>query len=111
MARFAVSGWAASRWGDGFPWGTLLVNALGALIIGWFAGWIADTERPVGESVQWFFMSGVCGGFTTFSAFSLQTFALIRAGQWPAAVANAVVSVVACVVLVAIGWRMGRGTA
>jgi len=97
VSRFWLSGFVAQRFGEGFPIGTLLVNITGCLAIGFFAGLTApDGGFAVHPSTRQFFMVGICGGFTTFSAFSLQTLDLARNGEWMSAGLNAVLSVLAC---------------
>jgi CrcB protein len=73
-ARFWLSGFVAERAGEFFPLGTLVVNISGSFVVGFFAAFTAS-ERPLLVSPQFrqFFMIGVCGGYTTFSSFSLQT--------------------------------------
>jgi len=69
-------------WGA-FPWDTLLVNGLGCLVIGWVAIRTApDGAWPLAPHLRQFLMTGVCGGFTTFSVFSLETLALLQDGAW-----------------------------
>ena len=104
MARF----WTAllvARWcGEAFPWGTLLINVVGSFVIGWFASLtVAGGAMPAPVAARAFVMAGICGGFTTFSAFSLQTWELLRAGNWPAAAGNVVGSVVLCLAAVVAG--------
>jgi CrcB protein len=87
-----------------FPWGTILVNILGSLVI----GFVATVTGPNGRIVmpveaQAFVMVGLCGGFTTFSAFSLQTLELARDGRLLYAGANIVLSVVLCLAAAALG--------
>jgi fluoride exporter len=87
-----------------FPWGTILVNILGSLVIGFFATFTGPDGRiVVPMDARAFVMVGLCGGFTTFSAFSLQTLDLARDGRWLQAGANITLSVVLCLVAVAIG--------
>jgi CrcB protein len=83
--------------GPGFPWGTILVNASGSLAMGAMAA-IGTATAPWPPLVRHAAMTGVLGGFTTFSAFSLQTVALASQGQWTAAAANVVLSVMVCLV-------------
>jgi CrcB protein len=91
--------------GAGFPWGTLLVNTTGSLVMGAVVA-LAD----VGASAPWSVttrhavMTGLLGGFTTFSAFSMQTLSLAMQGAWPAAMLNVVVSVVACLASCWVGY-------
>ncbi|MBX3747986.1 MAG: fluoride efflux transporter CrcB [Verrucomicrobiae bacterium] len=104
LARWGLSGWVARQFGETFPWGTLVVNVTGSFVIGCLAGWTGPDGRglmPVG--VRQFLMLGVCGGYTTFSSFSLQTLALIEDGQWLRAGANAGLSVVLCLAAVVLG--------
>jgi fluoride exporter len=90
--------------GLGFPWGTILVNILGSLVIGFVATLTGPNGRVVVPvEAQAFVMVGLCGGFTTFSAFSLQTWELARDGRLLYAGANIVLSVVLCLAAVALG--------
>jgi fluoride exporter len=89
---------------QGVPWGTVLINVLGSFIIGYFGTLTLQTGRyPASDNMRLFVMVGLCGGFTTFSSFSLQTFDLMRSGSWGKALANVVVSVVLCVAAVGAG--------
>jgi fluoride exporter len=90
--------------GLGFPWGTILVNIIGSLVIGFVATLTGPNGRVVVPvNAQAFVMVGLCGGFTTFSAFSLQTFELARDGWLMYAGANIMLSVVLCLTAVALG--------
>jgi len=104
LARFGLSG-VAARWaGETFPWGTLLINITGSFAIGFFATLTGPEGRvfaPTG--LRQFFMLGLCGGYTTFSSFSLQTLNLAQEGEWLRAGANVVGSVVLCLVAVWLG--------
>lgn len=87
-----------------FPYGTILINVLGCLAIGYFGTLTLEGEHyAVSDNLRLFVMVGLCGGFTTFSSFSLQTFDLLRAGAWGRALANVGASVVLCLVAVAAG--------
>ena len=104
VGRYWTGLLAARLWGDGFPWGTLLINVLGSFVIGGFATLtLPDGPLPAGLNLRVFVIVGLCGGYTTFSSFSLQTFLLIRAGEWGAALANAMLSVVLCLAAVTLG--------
>ena len=100
--------------GGVFPFGTLFVNVSGAIAIGFLAA-LSAPESPffVTARARLFFMTGICGGYTTFSTFSLETMALISDGQWLAASLNAVGSVLLCLAAVWVGsvaaQLMGRG--
>jgi fluoride exporter len=103
-ARFAFSGLIARHFGETFPWGTLLVNATGSFIIGLFAALTAPEGRwLVAPSFRQFFMLGICGGYTTFSSFSLQTLSLAEDGQCFKAGVNALLSLVMCLAAVWLG--------
>lgn len=102
--RLALSVLVAERVGVLFPWGTLIVNILGSFVIGLFGTLTGpDGHLPAGTSVRLFVMVGLCGGFTTFSAFSLQTLELLRLGDWPRAAIYILASVVLCLLAVWLG--------
>ena len=104
MARFWASGVLANRYGGTFPWGTLFVNVSGSFAIGLFATLTAPDGRwLVGPSGRNFFMTGICGGYTTFSSFSLQTLSLAQDDEWHYASGNAVLSVSLCLIAVWLG--------
>jgi CrcB protein len=104
MARLWLSVHVALLTGLAFPWGTILVNITGSLVIGFVATLTGPNGRVVVPvEAQAFVMVGLCGGFTTFSAFSLQTLELARDGRLLYAGANIVLSVVLCLTAVALG--------
>lgn len=102
--RYWMSGVIAQRFGETFPLGTLAVNVLGSFAIGFFATLTGTEGRwlvpPEGRT---FFMAGICGGFTTFSSFSLQTLALARDAEWLYVGINIVGSVALCLIAVWLG--------
>lgn len=100
--RLFVSRWAASAWGSRFPWGTMLVNLLGALVIGLLASLL-----EAGSTLALMLLTGVMGGFTTVSSFSLQTLDLLREGRLMAAIANVGVTLIVGLSAVAAGWMLG----
>jgi fluoride exporter len=103
LARYALSVLALPVSRD-LPWGTIGINILGSFIIGFFGTLtLAQGRYPVAENIRLFVMVGICGGFTTFSSFSLQTLELMRHGAMARAGANIVLSVVLCVAAVALG--------
>jgi len=107
VARYWASGWIAKHFGETFPWGTLLVNVTGSLVIGFFATVTSAEGRWLAASeLRMFFMVGLCGGYTTFSAFSLQTLHLARDGDWLRAGANTVASFILCLLAVWLGHVM-----
>ncbi len=103
-ARFWASGFAAERAGEFFPLGTLVVNVTGSFAIGFLVA-LTDPEGPllVSPRLREFFMIGVCGGYTTFSSFSLQTLDLVRDGDWLKAGLNTLLSFACCLTAVWLG--------
>jgi CrcB protein len=95
--RLWLSNLSIERWGQAFPIGTLIVNVTGSFIIAFFAGLAGPgalwESSPIARQ---FVMTGVLGGFTTFSSFSFQTLALADQGNWGGAAANVLLSVVLC---------------
>jgi CrcB protein len=104
VARFALSGVIAQRFGETFPWGTFVINVSGSFLIGFFATLTApDGRLLVGGTTRQFVMTGILGGYTTYSSFSLQTFALANDGQWLRAAGNATGTFVLCFLAVWLG--------
>jgi len=104
VLRFALNGLVSTQWGATFPWGTLVINVSGSFLIGFFATLTEPGGRVFASSnTRQFFMTGICGGYTTFSSFSLQTLNLARDGEWLRAGAYTVGSVVLCLVAVWLG--------
>ena len=95
VARYWFSGVVGRQFGETFPWGTLLVNVSGSFAIGLLAA-LAEPggRRFIGPTGRQFLMYGICGGYTTFSSFSLQTLTLLRDGEIAAAAGNALGSVI-----------------
>lgn len=103
LARYLLSVLALPISGS-LPWGTILINIAGSFIIGFFGTLtLASGRFPLAEPVRLFVMVGFCGGFTTFSSFSLQTLDLLRSGETLRATINIVASVALCVTAVAVG--------
>lgn len=104
IARFWCSDVAARTIGETFPWGTIIVNIIGSFIIGFAATAMGPDGRMfVGNTARTFVMVGICGGYTTFSSFSLQTLNLINDGEILAALGNVGISVFACFLAVWLG--------
>lgn len=104
MARFWLSGFVANRIGETFPFVTLFINVLGSFVIGFFAALTGpDGRYLMGTVSRQFVMIGICGGFTTFSSFSLQTLNLANEGEWLYAGLNIVSSFVLCLLAVWMG--------
>ena len=102
--RYALGREMLPQHSGSFPWSTVLINIVGCFIIGFFGTLTVTGARwAVPESTRIFVMVGLCGGFTTFSSFSLQTFDLLRSGAWGKALLNIGVSVLLCLGAVALG--------
>lgn len=109
VARYGCVTAVELRFDGGFPWGTLTVNVLGSAVIGLLtAATAAGTRWDMGDGAREFLLIGVLGGFTTFSAFSLQSLALIRDGVWLPAAAYVLGSMVLCLAGVAGGYALGN---
>ena len=110
VARFWLNGLVSSRFGETFPWGTMSVNVTGSFAIG-FIGALASPEGRMDSQSRAFatqlFMVGLCGGYTTFSSFSLQTLNLLRDREWLYAGGNIALSVALCMVAVWLGYLAG----
>ena len=103
MARYGVTLLTISL-SQRLPWGTILINIVGSFVIGFFGTLTLHGSRfAVSDNARLFVMVGICGGFTTFSSFSLQTLDLLRAGAYGRVAANIVLSVVLCVLAVGYG--------
>ena len=104
MARYGAALLLARFFGETFPWGTLFVNVTGSFVIGFFFTLTAAGGRLL-ISPDWriFVTVGICGGYTTFSSFSLQTLVLLRGGEWFPAALNVFGSVTVCLVAVWLG--------
>jgi fluoride exporter len=104
VARFWLGNVMAATLGAAFPWGTLMINVLGSFVISFFSGLTGMNHRfALSSDARIFVTVGVCGGFTTFSAFSLQTVELARNGQAGRAALYVAASVVICLAVCAFG--------
>jgi fluoride exporter len=104
VARYGLSGLVARSFGESFPWGTLIVNVLGSFLIGFVATLTGPDGRvPVSPVARQFWMPGIFGGFTTFSAFSWQTLSLAQDGELARASAYVGLSVALCLIGVWLG--------
>ena len=108
VLRFFIDGLVTSQLGASFPWGTLLINVTGSFLI----GLVFHVTEPAGRwfatpEVRLFLMTGICGGYTTFSAFSLRTLTLARSGEWLYAGSYIIASLVLCLFAVWLGYALG----
>jgi len=105
VARYLLGGWILHHsMAAKFPWGTFAVNVLGCLVIGLLSG-MAERFDAFGYGARLFLFTGLLGGFTTFSAFGLETIFLMRRGEWFFAALYIGASVVLCLLAVWVGWR------
>lgn len=102
--RFAAVQWAVADWGSSFPWGTLVVNVTGSLVIGILGALLAG--RDVDPAWRLFLITGVLGGYTTFSAFSFETLALLLEQRWIAAASYVVGSVFLGLIATGLGYGL-----
>jgi len=108
VSRYWLSTLIDARFDDAFPWGTLCVNVTGSIVIGFFANLTGPDGHYFGNvESRLFIMTGICGGFTTFSAFSLQTLNLLKDGDWVRASGYSLSSVLVCLVGVWMGHVAG----
>lgn len=105
ISRYGCSRWIATSFGETFPWGTMAVNVIGSFVIGFFATISGpDGRLIISPEIRIFVMVGFCGGYTTFSSFSLATLDLIRNRDFAEAGMNIVLSVVLCMMAVWLGY-------
>jgi fluoride exporter len=103
-ARYGVNLAAPRFLGEEFPWATLIVNVLGCVAMGYLSALLRE-KMPDDENTRLFLTTGLLGGFTTFSAFSLDFFGLMQRGETPLAVVYAAASVVLSIIAVMIGFK------
>lgn len=105
VARYALGNAMTLLLGTGFPWGTLLINVLGSFVISFFGALsVTDARFPLPFEARVFVTVGLCGGFTTFSSFSLQTVDLARAGYADRAALYVAASATLCIIACALGY-------
>ncbi|HXG48941.1 MAG TPA: CrcB family protein [Methylomirabilota bacterium] len=110
VSRALVVNWLAQRLALAPIWSTVAVNVTGSLAIGFLTAWVgrpAEDGHPVRAVAGPLLMTGFCGGYTTFSAFSLHTLQLAQSQRWWQAGANIVLSLVLCLLAVGLGWLAG----
>jgi CrcB protein len=110
VGRYWLNGIVSAKFGETFPMGTLAINVIGSFIIGILAALTVPEGRMSSETRAFatqLLMIGVCGGFTTFSSFSLQTLNLLREREWLYAGGNVLLSVALCLVAVWLGYMLG----
>lgn len=110
VARYWLNGLVSTRFGETFPLGTMAVNVAGSFVIGVLGALTLPEGRMSSETralTTQFLMIGVCGGFTTFSSFSLQTLNLVRDREWLYAGGNVLLSVFLCLIATGLGYLLG----
>jgi CrcB protein len=110
VCRYALGKWILTATGGGYPWGTFAVNAIGCFAIGLVAAAIEKGEL-VSPTMRLALIVGFLGGFTTFSSFALEAFALAKDGAWPAAAGYVLSTNVIGLAAVWVGHRVVSGTA
>ena len=106
-ARYLTGRWALAAWGPGFPWGTLIVNLLGGFLMGALVGGLARLSVP-GENWRLLLAVGVLGGFTTFSAFSLDSVVMLERGDVALAFIYILASVIGSIIALFAGLSLSR---
>ena len=107
LLRFWMSGWVYAMVGRGFPYGTLVVNVTGSLVMGFLYVWLIERTN-VGAEWRALLLIGLLGAFTTFSTFSIETLALVEDGEHLKAVINILTSVLLCLGAAWMGMVAGR---
>jgi fluoride exporter len=108
VGRFWLAGVIVARFGENFPLGTLAINVSGSFVIGILAALGATGGSAFSSpGFKQFFFVGICGGYTTFSAFSLQTLQLVQRREWLFAGGNVLLSVALCLIAVWLGYLLG----
>lgn len=110
VARYGIGGLVSDKYGTTFPWGTLVVNVSGSFVIGILAALTAPEGKMTPQSrvfATQLLVTGICGGYTTFSSFSLQTLNLLRDREWLYAGGNVLLSVILCIIAVWLGYVIG----
>lgn len=104
LLRYQINLFFTARLGEAMPWGTIIINISGSFVIGLFAALTEAGGRwPVPPEIRAFMLVGICGGYTTFSSFSLQTLTLIQSGEIGRALGNIILSVTAGLLAVWVG--------
>lgn len=106
ILRYGMSRWLTLLFGSALPWGTILINIAGSLIIGVLAAVFQGAGSSAPNEIRQFLLAGLCGGFTTFSSFSLQTLDLLQTGEPGRAALNVGLSVALGLTAVALGFML-----
>ncbi len=104
--RYLVSTWAAQRLGAGFPWGTMLINFTGSLMLAVFIAWLT-TRTTVDPRVRLLIAVGFFGAYTTFSTFAVESITLLQTGNWIGALSNILGTNLICFLGALVGFAFG----
>ena len=104
--RYWLSLWAAETFGSRFPWGTLIINVTGSLVLAVFVAY-AFNHTTLDPLIRLFLAVGFCGAYTTFSTYAVDSVALLQAGDWMAGLGNIVVTNLICIISVLAGLTLG----
>ena len=107
MMRYRISLHMSHIVGDGFPWGTLVVNVIGCLVLGLLVALVSG-KYPIGDIARTGLQVGLIGGFTTFSAFSMELLRMVEDGSWIHGFIYIVASLFLCVLAIVLGTALGR---
>jgi len=106
-ARYWLSSWVASRWGAGFPYGTMIINITGSFLIGLFLT-LATERLSLDPRWRFFIVVGFLGSYTTFSTFTYESYNLLINGQWFPGLVNLLGSAILGVLAVGLGVFLGQ---
>jgi len=107
LLRYWLSGYVARQYGETFPWGTMAVNLIGCLVTG-VVFYVTEERFLVNPTVRTVILIGLLGGFTTFSSYGLQTFTLLRDGEYGLASLNVIASNILGLFMVWLGYVLGK---
>ena len=104
--RYVVSNWAAQQFGAGCPWGTMIINFTGSLLLAVFIAWLT-THTTVDPRVRLFIAVGFFGAYTTYSTFAVESITLLQTGNWIGALSNIVGTTGVCTLGALVGFALG----
>lgn len=107
VLRYGLSRWVYMNYSSSFPYGTMLVNVLSCLMLGFLIGYFGE-KVMINPTSKVMLTVGFCGGFSTFSAFAYETVELLKVGQYASASANIVLSVVVCMASIVVGLLLSK---